>query len=1129
MRARHAALADRQLLFVGAAGVCGALVLLVLIFAGARNRTPQTDGSSPISQDLLNTPIPDRDPDSRVRIGQARQTSGDPLQSLQTGRGELEFTNDDGLLAFRYRWDRSDPLETGWNRFTNPQAWIYRSDRQLIRLTSDEGMFRLAENRQPQAGVLTGHVVIALYQSEKPGGVYQINPDVTPPVAQFETDSLNFDAMQFTGRTEDRVVARTAEAIMIGRGMNLLFNEKLGRIEELEIAQRELIVYRQRDRQEEPAAASAGSKTTSRGEPASAAASPADPSGARDPWDGVTRYQLALTDEVIVEQGEGEKALVITGHDLLAEFALGPGTANDGGLFGRSSPPVQGAIDLAMPSELEAPAAWAASDRWTQLASLTLGVAIQPSVTFLGSSDTPGPQDIRITGQGALRLTPADASSEHLASPRDLYATLDGDPVHIAYGSFYATGSDLEYSRSMAKATLNCRRDQPIEAGLPDGARLTSVAPFEYHFDENKLGRNTGTLLGAGTLVGLTPRPDDAPPGQPVETDFSSMKGLPDGFSVNWLDNFTVEFEGASEGAGLGRIAAAVFDGQVHVDDPNGYTLDSHQLRIDFKEKPKEQGGQRVDSITATGDARLQSAQGNVNGDELFVQFSENAQGSSYPSQMTVAGNGRIVDAGGSMAAQYIQADLIEPSMAAEEALPSTFGGSSSFAVSEVLAQGNVVLSFEDGVTALADRLEADARTDTAVLSGENVVVSDPSLKVMGKHAEISNISSKTAGRIAKFIGAGTLTYFERGPAVQEGDPANRAFSTPEQMRDELRRRLNGEQPEPAPAPEAEPASPAGTPDAATGDEVGTVHVDWADQLTFEEEQGLITFQGLVNATSEPSDREIDRLSGNWMQIQLTDPIKTVTPTGEPGKAVRRLQKMTMLGSRDRAAQVEAQRYTDATHTSREMLLAISSDVIEYSESTETFEAIGEGWMLVVDASESKPAPVDASALQGKPAVQFSGPGETEFTWTGRLSMRRNPDLLTISDDVVMRHRPTGEPVIRVDCDVLTASLSSKDSQSVSALDLSGSDGMVLSSAVAEGAVFVRRQDRSIWADRLIYDRKALLATIESTGDNYVVMETSATGGAVQARRILWDFYTNGITVEGARADGPMPPLNGPG
>ncbi|MCC6909278.1 MAG: hypothetical protein IT430_15170 [Phycisphaerales bacterium] len=1128
MRARHAALADRQLLFVGAAGVCGALVLMVLLFAGARNRVRQADGSPQISSDLLNTPIPDRDPDSRVRIGQARQTTGDPLQSLQTGRGELEFTNDDGLLAFRYRWDKSDPLETGWNRFTNPQAWIYRSDRQLIRLTSDEGMFRLAENRQPQAGVLTGHVVIAVYQSEERGGVYQINPDVTPPIAQFETDSLNFDAMQFTGRTQDRVVARTADAIMIGRGMDLAFNETLGRIEELEIAQRELIVYRQRDRKQEPASTSAASKPASANAPASTAENTAAPPSPPDPWDGATRYQLALTDEVIVEQGEREKALLIRGRDLLAEFALGPDSISEGGLLGHSSTFLpDGAART--PGASMSPSSAAANDRWAHLASLTVGAMIQPSVTFLGSSETPGPEDIRITGQGALRLTPADGSSEHLASPRDLYATLDGEPVHISYGSFYATGSDLEYSSSLAKATLNCRFDQPIEAGLPDGARLTSVAPFEYYFEKNELGRNTGTLLGAGTLVGLIPRPDDAPPGQPVETDFSSMKGLPEGFSVNWFDNFTVEFEGANEGSGLGRIAAAVFDGQVHVDDPNGYTLDSHRLRIDFKEKPDEQDGQRVESITATGEARLQSAQGNVNGDELFVLFSENAQGSSYPSQMTVTGQGRVADAGGSLAAQYIQADLIEPSMAAEEALPSAFGGSSSFAVSEVLAQGTVVLSFDGGVTALADRLEADARTDTAVLSGENVVVSDPSLKVMGKRAEISNISSKTASRIATFVGAGTLTYFEpKAPTMQDG-AGNRAVTTPEQMREELRRRLNGEQPPPSPAPQVEPTEPASAPQAPAGDEVGAVHVEWTDQLTFEEAQGLITFHGGVNATSEPSDREIDRLSGNWMQIQLTDPIETRTTAGEPGKAVRRLQKMTMLGSRDRAAQVEAQRYTDATHAQREMLLAISSDVIEYSESTETFEAIGEGWMLVVDASESTPEPREAALQEGKPAVQFSGPGETEFTWTGRLSMRRSPGLLTIVDNVVMRHRPRGEPVVRVDCDVLTASLASKDSKSVSALDLSGNDGMELTSAVAEGAVFVRREDRSIWADRLIYDKSALLATIESTGDNYVVMETATTGGAVQARRILWDFFTNGITVEGARVDGPLPPINGPG
>lgn len=1122
MHPRHAAMADRRLLFVGGAAVFGAIVLLVLIITGGRNRVRESKGAPDISPELLGADVPDRDPASRVRIGTHQKASGDPLQSLQTGRGELEFTNDEGLLAFRYRWDRSDPLETGWNRFTNPQAWIYRTGTQLIHLSADEGMFLLAENRQPQAGVLKGRVVVSLYQTTEKRGAYLIDIASAVPTARFETDSLNFDALGLSGRTDDRVVARTADLIVIGKGMSLLFNEQLGRIEKLEIAERELIAYRQPAPQPAgpPAAAS---RSSSR--PVRAAEGRAEPAGYSPPtsassWQGVTPYRLTLTDEVIITKGEADELLVIHGRNLGADFAI-KGSDFGGQLTGAPSSSLPEAR-WSPAASIEAPISNPVQDRWTQLASMPFGMIdpTQPELTFLGAARGIGPDDVRITGVGGLLLVPIDGTPVSLAGPDDLFATLDGDPVHIDYGSFYAVGSDLLYSKSQQVARLNCDRNHPLEAGLPDGARLTAVVPFDYQFEKQK-----GTLMGAGTLVGLVPRAPE-PPAREESTN-SSMKGLPEGFSVNWLDDFTVEFKSTEESSGLGKIAAAVFNGTVHVDDPNGYALDSQQLRIDFKDESQTRD-QGIDSITATGEAMLRSAEGNVSGDELYVLFNESASGSSYPSQMTVTGHGRVVDAGGSIAAQYIQANLVEKSMASDEALPTLFGGSGrkskdtglessspALGVSDLLAQGGVVLSFDDGVMAMADRLEADARTDTAVLTGEKVIVSDPSIKVMGRRAEITNISSTTQKRVARFIGAGTLTVFQqnvRAPSTQ-----GRPVTTPEQMREELQRRLDGEPTEP-PAPNGDESPNTSSTDS---DEVGSVHVEWADLLTFEEEEGRITFEGAVAADSEPSARETDRLTGNWMQIELTDPIPTMTPTGAEGKAVRRLRKMTMLGGRDQPAQIEAQRFADDDRTQRELLLAVASEIIEYTEATELFEASGDGWMLVVDSRPKEESKPSGERDPSNAAVQFSGPGETEFSWTGKMTLQGGPGLLTISDGVVMRHRPDADSVIRVDCDTMTASL--KAHAPVSALDLSKSDGMELTSAVADGAVYVRREDRSIWADHLTYDRTKLLATVESFGDNYVVMQSDSTGGAVQAHRILWDFFSNGITLEGARVDGPMP------
>ncbi len=1157
MRSPRRAIADRHLLVVGVAGILGAILLLMLVVFGGRGRVPESKSNTPIAPELLEADAGERDPSKRLVIGERRPAQGDPLQSLQTGRGELEFTNDEGLLAFRYRWEKSDPLETGWNRFTKPQAWVYRSANQLIHIRADEGHFRLAENRQPQAGVLQGNVVMALYEAAGPRAAYAIDTSRDLPVAEFSTSSLNFDAEQLSARTEERVVARTAEVLLVGRGLSLLFNERLGRIEELEIDEREVIVYRRPEGGGDSASAVSGvpevlprqATVAPAPTPSSAGApgaAPHDPARRTLDWSSVTPYRLTLTDEVIIEQGEAGAKLTIRGRDLVADFTLERGSAG-----GR----LTGAPSSSLPSERTPdPAGEAAADgtgrhhaahqRWIALAAIPIA---QPArlPRFLGADIDVSPSDIHITGTGRLTLAPLEGTPENLHGPDDLYATLGGDPVRVELGEFYAIGDHLEYSRSEAVARLECSRGQPLEAGVPGGARLLSVFPFEYQLDPfDETGRTRGVLQGSGTLIGLAPPERLDPPAEAPPGSEPPIPGLPVGFSVNWLDDFTIEFAPDEARGGLGRIASATFSGAVHVDDPQGYSLDSQQLRLGFKDQERERS-QVIDTITASGDAVLRSAEGNISGDELFVQFREDAQGTSYPGQLTVTGRGRVVDAGGSIEAQYIQADLVQGSLASAEALPTLFGGAlqgegdeagkpRSLAVTDLLAQGAVVLSLENDVKAFADRLDVDARTDTAVLTGENVIVSDPSLKVMGRHAEITNISSREGNRIARFLGAGTLTWFKL--AREEETPGKaregvRPVTTPAEMRDELRRRLEGERETPPDSPRDD------SPPGESPPDVESVTVDWEDGLTFEEQRGLITFEGDVDALSEPNPRETDRMTGQWLQVELTEPLAASAEPDAP--KVRRLRRMTLLGRGDEQARIEAQRFADDSRTERELLLAIGSEIIEYTEATELFEAIGEGWMLVVDsrreeapaaAGEAAPLPEAPVAQAEAPpprdpsqaAVKFSGPGETDFSWTGQLSLQGG-SILSITDRVVMRHRPLNQPVLRVDCDRMTAAL--KSTEAISAMDLSRREGMELTRATAEGNVFLRRLDRSIWADRLSYDAQTLLATIEAFEDNYVVLESDSTGGAVQARRILWDFFTNGITIEGSRVDGPIPAI----
>jgi len=171
--------------------------------------------------------------------------------------------------------------------------------------------------------------------------------------------------------------------------------------------------------------------------------------------------------------------------------------------------------------------------------------------------------------------------------------------------------------------------------------------------------------------------------------------------------------------------------------------------------------------------------------------------------------------------------------------------------------------------------------------------------------------------------------------------------------------------------------------------------------------------------------------------------------------------------------------------------------------------------MLVEDLR----APGDkAKAPQPKPGneapfeASAGARGTTLFEWKGSMSMDRPTGVVHLNDHVEMRHRddPAADQT-RLECEKLTAYVREvPDTDKSKSVDSFTGD---LTSADAEGAVWLQSGAHELVADTLHYDALSRLVNAKATGGNVVTIFDTKTRAPITAREIEWDLVKDRIVI----------------
>ncbi len=1207
-------------LVTGAVILGGAAILILMQFGTPPSKTEADDTQVTTHTNSLRAPEVQEDSIHSIGTfdpsGRGSMTGNVPIG---TQHFVLEVPDENGKLAMRYQGDTMEPLAEGLVRIPNPKAWIYLSESRVMTLRADLGRIAMNET-EPQSGDLIGNVYLAIYETvSADDDIYTLDTDAAQPLVEVTTDSVFFDRILNEIRTDDRMVVRTAQIAIAGRGFSAIYNQIDDRIERLKIDQRDIIFYRPLDTQNaqnDPIAnskriinrgygvnrmnnaAKRGLNIISRTPTmasliaATTIATLVQPEMSSTDATLPQYYELKLSGEVIVQNGEGQNAVAAIGNLLVAHFSL-EDQSWDGFVNADRINPFSTQITTQYHERHtnkqnnqinNYPHPVTSHFDSVLLAAIGLQPE-QPSPTNLpirdelfwssivypleGTSDIE-PDDVLIWGDGPLIMIPIDETPEKIATTKDLNVYLEGDPLLLTSQSAVTYCGRIEFEQPSGEATILAdQRGNPTQFVLNDGSILRSFAPVLIDTINGSARINGDGSLHAPANWGesnnsthyISMDSDQNQPANPAHqlqnNTGPGTSELPTGIIASWTEGVELHFTQNDQETDFGRIESAEFRGDVRVDHSDGYSLFAESLVIGFMYDDIMQET-ILSSITGTGRVRVTGNDGEIEGDTLDVLFvTSKLDNQQVPATVVITGQVRATDTKQTLRCNLLQVDLIT-----DNNLPGKEEGTFGNSIKHILAQRAVQLQLEDGAQAFGDRLDIDPINETATLTGDSVLVRRDTMQFLTTQMDIDLVEKSVYAP-----GAGTLVYLQdNSEQIENKKPA----SSPEEIWQEINKRFDRPGDETDNTKQIDPpanintpadtnnigntnksAKPAGDQTAAASnlpeaptdtelfttaisdeDNINAIRVKWNSSMTYADATGKAEFRGDVLAESMPSPMEHDSISCDRLLIELVPdklpdqyiPLNTdhiletpeITPDlsnfGDGLSGSKRLRQLTAIGSTDTPAKIQAVRYQDANRTQLHTLLHISGTIIEYFDVIDKLEVRGDGKMLIIDARpiEDDKDLIDSSAPA--PAVGFAGRGRTLFKWTGKLILDGAHGSMTILDDVLLRHRPDRGDGVDLWCQTLQATLDS--TMGIDALAMSKSQKPIqLENALAEGRVFIKSPDREITANKLQYEAKSLLATIEGSEQIPVSVLKTGSPSALEAMKVIWDLYTNEIRI----------------
>ena len=534
-----------------------ATTVLVLIFIGGALIGDWFLGEDEHRPDIVIDPgsTPDQfDPD---HIGSTHDITG-------MGRGEggwiQQVDPDTGRLVREFRYQKLDPKESGEFEVSQPEARIYIAPHRVVRLRSDDG-YIVAPDNIPLEGTFRQDVKVMIYESprDRKPDLSDDSPDIA---AVIYLDDAKFSTVLGKIDSAGKVRVQTPDAYFLGRGLTLLYNEPEQRIDFLEIAQGQKLVY-------QPSAESKMRLRASETEGGDEGTAP-DPDAKPD--ENLQYYQIVFESAIHATSNQQ----TIDADQLVGIFSFSRSNSTLRSLSRRTDVVPHGLAML--PTHTAAP--------------LTALAMAQPQ---------PADMPVTMTWRGKVTITPITEKPLRLRGADDVLLTFTGTPVEVlGENEERITCSRVEYHQAFDQIGAIGSPAHPL---VIDSPAMGSVTARELAI---RMKQGRGVLWGKGNLRAKDREDDDA-------------KGLPSGFVIGWSDRVELTLTKPDEKpAGL---KAARFIGDVDVDDRR-FEMNGRILNVRF-EPTADKTEYAFAGIDGYGQVKATAEQGTIEAEQISLNTTQ--------------------------------------------------------------------------------------------------------------------------------------------------------------------------------------------------------------------------------------------------------------------------------------------------------------------------------------------------------------------------------------------------------------------------------------------------------------------------------------------------------------------------
>jgi len=988
------------------------------------------------------------------------------LEQLEEGASMLVTIadrDDPSRVAGTLEADQFEPIGAGKRRLRNPEAWIYARTGRAVRVTARTGVLLMPDpNEAPESGTLEGDVTIRVYASTGGAGIPAPADAVPELVAEFDKP-VSFERRYLRLRSEGAFTITSARADFSGADLTVMLNDLKNRVELIEVGRGERIVLR-------PGAAAPVTRAPVRrgariipvawqgvaadADPEIDPAADAEPGGATPEASGNDDGGSPIPYHAVLREAV---RVELVGTGVLDADTLDIWANTLGGAL------PEGAIrDVRFKPGAEAAAAPEPARDGDQQASDAAPASEQaPRVETdpaPGPAVGPSPEPAPESGVGEKRSESEPIESDGVeptaAEDGSVVITWDGPLVVRPIGTDDAALADDD-------VVLEVARSGGVGFASADGAVVGSAPRVRYHATRAVLGMH-GAEDGPG--VELDARDAGALRARDLAADLrhgtieiatrGTLATAPGAggprAEIAWEESASFAIVRSDDGALTDRLSSAFFSGDV-LGTRGDARVQAATLRATL-------------SATARADSSLRSVElsrgsvraddGSLSGDSIRLGLAPDPSGSGV-TPTTLRARGSVV-------ARSSEGRVEAGSLDAVLGRDGRGGVAVRRADAQGGAQGVAEYLGANDTTARGERLSVDPVSDMVVIAGENASAGQGGSTIFGDEIRIN-----TRRRSVRVDGAGRFEH----AIVAQGRP--------------------------------------------TG---GHLRVSWDESMRFDDALGTIACAGDVEAISTPDALTRDTLGAARIEIELSpapiaDPVR-MGPEPEIGGApsreliIARAFGRAVPGGGSEPARVESRTYDPQNPERATGVMYLEGPRITADNERQTLRVPGAGTLLVMDRS----ARGDTGDDPGELRVGSTGPGLTRVTWEGSLDLERTSGLASARRDVFVRHKSLETArVSDLVCDELDARFTPMGAPET---DGETGRGIELLGLVARGAVEFIDADRTLLADRAVYDAvdETLFASAE--GDRMVTLRDASEPTPVSAASLLWDLVEDEIEID---------------